>query len=306
MTAIEPPAPRADEGDLELIAGAEPVARSQWQLFRRRFFRHKLAMVGLAVLVLMFVACFGAAWIAPYPKNQQDLLVGPVGPSAEHWFGTDELGRDNLTELLYAGQVTLLISLSVAVLSTLLGTVLGALAGFYGRATDQVLMRVTDLFLVVPSIGVLAIGLKAFGQSPPTIVLVLAALGWMTIARVVRGQVLSLKEKEFVEAARAAGAGGPRIIGRHIVPNLVGSIVVNATVAVAFAVVSESTLSFLGFGVRRPDTSWGVMLADARSTPGTDKAHLLYFPALALVLVVLAVNFLGDGLRDAFDPQSKK
>jgi peptide/nickel transport system permease protein len=309
MTAVDPPpfaASDPDEGDRELLVGAEPVARSQWQLFRRRFFRHKPAMIGLGVLVILYVGCFGASWIAPYPKNQQDLLLGPVGPSAEHWFGTDELGRDNLTELLYAGQVTLLISLSVAVLSTVLGVALGAVAGFYGRATDQLLMRVTDLFLVVPSIVILAIALQAFGQEPPYIVLVLSSIGWMVIGRVVRSQVLSLREKEFVEAARASGASGPRIIVRHIVPNLVGSIVVNVTVGVALAVVAESTLSFLGFGVRRPDTSWGVMLADARSTPGTDKAHLLYFPALALILVVLAVNFLGDGLRDASDPQSKK
>jgi len=306
MTAMDPTAAPADEGDRELLVGAEPVARSQWQLFRRRFFRHKPAMLGLAVLVLLYVVCFGASWIAPYPKNQQDLLLGPVGPSAEHWFGTDELGRDNLTELLYAGQVTLLISLAVAVLSTVLGVLLGAFAGFYGKATDQVLMRITDLFLVVPGIGILAIGLKALGQDPPVIVFVLSGLGWMLIARVVRGQVLSMREKEFVEAARAAGASGFRIVMRHIIPNLVGSIVVNVTVGVAAAVVGESTLSFLGFGVRRPDTSWGVMLADARSTPGTDKAHLLYFPALALILVVLAVNFLGDGLRDGFDPQSKK
>ncbi len=306
MTVTDPTAEVPDEGDRELLVGAAPVARSQWQLFRRRFFRHKPAMVGLTLLVAMYVLCFGASWIAPYPKNQQDLLLGPVGPSAEHWFGTDELGRDNLTELLYAGQITLLISLAVAVLSTVLGVALGSLAGYYGKATDQALMRLTDLFLVVPSIVILAIALQAFGQEPLVIVLVLSGLGWMVIARVVRGQVLALKEKEFIEAARAAGASGPRIIVRHIVPNLVGSIVVNVTIGVAGAVIIESTLSYLGFGVRRPDTSWGVMLADARSTPGTDKAHLLYFPALALILVVLAVNFLGDGLRDGFDPQSKK
>jgi peptide/nickel transport system permease protein len=265
-----------------------------------------MAVVSLVVLVGLAVACFGASWIAPYDKNQQDLLLGPVPPSARHWLGTDELGRDQLTEILFAGQISLKIGFAVALIATLAGTAAGALAGYLGRWVDQVLGRLTDLFLVVPSIAILAIAIKKFGNSSVTIVLVLAGLGWMYIARVVRGLVLSIKEKEFIEAARASGASAARIIVRHILPNAIGPILVNATLSIAAAIVTESTLSFLGFGVQPPTTSWGRMLSDTRGTVGTAKAYLIYFPGLALLITVLAVNFIGDGLRDAFDPESRR
>lgn len=292
--------------ELELLGAPEPAPRTQWSLFSRRFLRHRMAVVSVVVLILLFVACFGARWVAPYPKNRQDLLLGATPPSGRHWLGTDELGRDQLTEILFAGQISLKIGIAVALLATVVGTVLGALAGFFGKISEQVLMRITDLFLVVPAIAILAIAIKKLGDDTLTIVLVLAGLGWMYIARVVRGQVLSIKEKEFVDAARVSGASSARIIGRHILPNVVGPVLVNATLAIAAAIVTESTLSFLGFGVQPPTTSWGRMVSDARGTVGTDKAHLIYFPGLFLLLTVLAVNFIGDGLRDAFDPQSRR
>jgi peptide/nickel transport system permease protein len=158
----------------------------------------------------------------------------------------------------------------------------------------------------VPAIAILAIAIKKFGNSSNTIIVILAGLGWMYIARVVRSQVLSIKEKEFIEAARASGASHMRIVARHMLPNTVGPILVNATLAIAAAIITESTLSFLGFGVQPPATSWGRMLSDSHGYVGTPKAYLIYFPGLALLLVVLAVNFIGDGLRDAFDPQSKR
>jgi len=281
----------------------EPQPRSQWQLFRRRFFKHRAALIGGVLLILLFVACFGAKYIAPYPKNHQDLLLGPTPPSKEHWMGTDELGRDQLTEILYAGQISLKIGLAVALISTAIGATLGAIAGYFGRWVDQILMRVTDMFLVIPAIAILAIALKKFGQTDTIIIMVLAALGWTYIARVVRGQVLSIKEKEFVEAARAAGASSTRVISRHVIPNCIGPIVVNTTLAIAAAIVTESTLSFLGFGLQKPATSWGNMLSDAEGYFGHN-THLLYFPGLMILITVLCVNFLGDGLRDAFDPQT--
>jgi len=241
----------------------ETAVRSQWRLFWRRFFRHRMAVISSIVLLLIVFACFSASWLAPYPKNHQNLTLGAVGPSAQHWFGTDDLGRDQLTEMMYAGQISLKIGLAVAVISTLIGTVLGALAGYFSDWTDQVLMRTTDLFLVVPSIAILAIAIKRFGNSANTIIIILAALGWMYIARVVRSQILSIKEKEFVEAARASGASNRRIITRHLIPNTIGPILVNATLAIAAAIITESTLSFLGFGVQPPTTSWGRMLSDA-------------------------------------------
>ncbi len=302
--AAEPMAPVAGpEG-----GGLDTPARSQWQLFLRRFLRHRLAVASLLVLVFLIVVCFGAKHFAFYPRNDQhvtDLTVSlNQSPNAAHWFGTDQLGRDLLTELMYAGQISLRIGLAVAFFSTIVGTIIGAAAGYFGRVTEQLLMRLTDLFLVVPAIAVLAVALKYFGQSPAAIIFVLAALGWMYIARIVRGQVLSLKEKEFVEAARAAGASSWRIIFRHILPNCIGPILVNATLAIAAAIVTESTLSFLGFGIQPPDESWGHMLANAEGNYNTH-THLIYFPGLMILLTVLCVNFVGDGLRDAFDPQAK-
>ncbi len=279
-----------------------PSRRSPWSAVRRRFLRHRLALASVAVLVVLCVVCFGAPLVAPFDPNHQNLALGAVGPSWRHWFGTDELGRDELTRLLYAGRISLEIGFAVAALSTVVGVAVGAVSGYVGRATDQLLMRLTDLFLILPALAVLALALARFGHSSATIIWVLAALFWMYTARVVRAQVLVIKEQEFVEAARASGASRRWIVWRHILPNCVGVIVVNATLAVAAAIIAESSLSFLGFGVQLPATSWGRMVADAEGYVGTSHAYLLYFPGLAILLTVLAVNFLGDGLRDAFDP----
>jgi peptide/nickel transport system permease protein len=300
----------SDESDRELLQGTEAVARTQWQLFRRRFFRHKLAILGLLLLLALLVFCFGAKWFAPY-KNAPNLAIDAKGPSAKHWFGVDLAGKDVLTTIMYAGQISLKIGLLTAIFSTVVGTITGALAGFFGGIIDQMLMRLTDMFLLLPSLVVLAIALKKFVETSwgrhhqdLGISAVLAGLGWMGIARIVRGQVLSIREKEYVEAARAIGASPARIIFRHILPNLLGVIMVNASLAVAGAIIAESTLSFLGFGVQLPQTSWGKMLSDGKESIET-RAYLIYFPGLFIILVTLAVNFVGDGLRDAFDPQAK-
>lgn len=287
-------------------SAVEHAASTQWSAFWRRFVRHRMAVISVFVLALLLAGCFGAHWLAPYDQNEQNLVLGPVGPSLRHWFGTDELGRDQLTEIMFAGRVSLKIGLVAAFIATVVGTVLGALAGFFGRLPDQLLMRLTDLFLVVPAIAVLGIAIVKFGNDSATIVLGLAGLSWMYVARVVRGEVLSIKEREFVDAARAAGASSLRIIARHILPNVAGMILVNATLGVASAIVTESTLSFLGFGVQPPSTSWGRMLSDARGAVGTPKAYLIYFPGLSLLLTVLSVNFIADGVRIAFDPQYKR
>jgi peptide/nickel transport system permease protein len=294
--------------DLELAVGAEAVPRTQWQLFWRRFFRHKLAVGSLTVLAALCFCCFGARFVAPYSIKSIDIsLIGQAhGPSWKHWMGTDELGHDQLSVLLYAGQISLRIGLAVAVFSTAVGVLVGAAAGYFGSIIDRCLSALTDLFLVVPQLALLAVALTYFGRNPTTIILVLALLGWTYIARVVRGQVLALKEKEFVEAARASGASSWRIIIRHILPNLVGAIMVNLTLSVAVAIVAESTLSFLGFGINPPANSWGLMLSNNETAVNDfGKMHLLLFPGLFLLVTVICVNFLGDGLRDAFDPQAK-
>lgn len=300
-------APLAVElGLTDLDVHADPVALTQWQLFFRRFKRHKFAIFSLGVLVVLTVLCFGADIWAPAEQDAgPDLFNRNKPPSADNWFGTDEGGRDILTDVLYGGQLSIRIGVSVALVSTFLGTTTGAIAGLYGKWIDQLLMRATDLFLLLPAIAVLAVALERYGQSPNTVVFVLAGLFWMQIARVVRGLTMSLKEKEFVEGARAAGAGGPRIILRHILPNCIGPIMVNLTLQIAVAIIAESTLSFLGFGIERPDVSWGNMLAENKDNYD-DSIHTLLFPGFAILLTVLCVNAFGDGLRDAFDPHSQK
>jgi peptide/nickel transport system permease protein len=300
-------APDASEAEVALAEGladsAEPEPLTQWALVRRRFRKHKLAIASLVVLVLLFVGCFGIEWFSPFTPGVQDLSVGTdkLPPSLTHYFGTDTLGRDYFTEVMYAGQTSLRIGLTVALISTLVGTVIGALAGYYGGWLDQILMRLTDMFLIIPALAVLAIAREKFGSSATMISLVLAGLFWMWIARVVRGQTLALKEKEFIEAARAIGGTGPRIIARHVLPNCLGAIVVNTTLQIAVAIITESTLSFLGFGV---EASWGNLLNTAKGNYDND-THLLYFPGLAILLTVLCVNALGDGMRDALDPHAK-
>ncbi len=298
----------AETTDASDLAGLEfaPEPITQWKLFRRRFFRHRGAMIALVVLILLVIWCFSVSWLSPFDPYRQDLLGDPVGPGSVHWLGTDELGRDQLTRILVAGQLSLKIAFSIAILSVAFGTLVGAVAGFFGSTADQLLMRFTDVFLVVPELAILAVALQRFGSTGIVIILVLSFLFWMGIARVVRGQVLAIREKEYVEAARAAGASPGRIIVRHILPNIIGPIMVNTTLAVTAAIITESTLSFLGFGVQPPQTSWGRMLATAEGYVGTDKSYLIYGPGLAILITVLCVNFIGDGLRDAFDPQSEK
>lgn len=291
-------------GSEELLAEQDPQKAPTRQLLKG-FLRHRLGVVSLVVLVLLLIACFGAGWIAPYPQGQQDLLTGPTAPSSAHWLGTDELGRDYLSEILFAGQISLAIGLAVALLATVVGTALGAIAGYVGGWIGELIMRITDLFLIVPAIALLAVILQGLGPSPTTIVLALTALGWTYIARVVRSQVLSLREKDFIDAARGIGASGLRIVVSHLLPNLAGVIVVAMSLAVASSIIAESTLSFLGFGVQPPQTSWGSMLSQAAGYVGTPQVYLLYFPGLFILVTVLCVNFIGDGLRDALDPQGK-
>jgi peptide/nickel transport system permease protein len=290
-------------------AVAEAPARSQWTLIRRRFLRHKLAVAaGLLLLVMALLAIF-ANQVSPFELNPP--LTGEVlsgarkGPSSEHWLGTDELGRDQLTRILHAGRVSIFVGLAVALSAMVLGTAMGALAGYFGGWIDQLLMRLTDLVLILPALAVLLIASKALGFNIRATIVVLAGLFWMPVARVVRSLFLSLKETEFAEAAVASGAKGPWIILRHLLPLAVGPILVDTTLNVGNAILTESTLSFLGFGIQPPQVSWGNMLAQSTSAVGTANAYLIYFPGLAILLTVLCVNFLGDGLRDALDPTSR-
>ena len=288
----------------QAVPVGETVARSQWTLIRRRFLRHRLAVVALAVLFLLYLSAVFAKELSPFdlnPKLTASVLAeARHGPSFKHLLGTDELGRDQLTRILYAGRISLFVGLSVALVSTLFGTLVGALAGYFGGWLDNLLMRITDLVLVIPALAILLIAgqkVKTSGGSSPEIVLVLAVLFWMPIARVVRGVFYSLKEKEFIEAARATGASNRRIIFRHMLPNTIGPIMVNATLVVGLAIITESTLSFLGFGIQPPTPDWGADISGAAQYLGAGYWWETLFPALAIASLVIAINLIADSIE---------
>ncbi|MEQ1771339.1 MAG: ABC transporter permease [Devosia sp.] len=270
----------------------------------RRFLRHKLAVLGLILLAFEGLIVIFGPYLTPYTFDGQDFnLIGSPGPmTGEHWFGTDELGRDATTRLIYGGRVSLVVGLAGAVISTLLGTLIGALAGFYRGWVDTILMRFTDIMLSIPTLPLVLLLSGLFRPSPPLLVGIVGALIWMGTARLVRSQFLALREREFVEAARALGASGPRLILRHILPNAVGPITVAATLAVGSAILLESALSFLGFGIQPPVPTWGNLLNAASPWLG-QAPWLAVAPGLAILITVLSVNFVGDGLRDAMEPR---
>ena len=286
------------------VAEVATATLTQRQLAWRRFRRHKLAMVSAVVLLIIGLSALLAPLLTSYTFSQQDLTSTIQGPSWKHLFGTDTLGRDQFTRVLYGGRVSLAVGIAVAASATLIGTVVGSIAGFYGGKIDNLLMRVTDLFLSIPFLVILIMGSLLLGGSILDIVIVLAAFFWMADARIVRGIYLSLKEKEFVEAARASGASNRRIIFNEMLPNAMGPIIVSTTLSVAAAILTESVLSFLGFGIQPPTPTWGNLL-DAAKDLAVVAPWLIIFPGLAILLTVLCVNFLGDGLRDALDPQQQ-
>lgn len=272
----------------------------------RRWWRDQpLAAAGLVVLVGFAVAAVLAPWLAPADPAQISLGHRLLGPGPGHWFGTDELGRDILSRIVYGARVSLTVAVSVVGLSLAVGLVAGAVAGFYGGWMDTVLnVYLTNAFLALPGI-LLAIAFVAFvGPGLGNVVLALAISGWVNYARLVRAQVMAVREREFVEAARALGASDLRILCRHILPNIVQPVIVQGAIGMAGAVLAEATLSFLGLGVPAPTPSWGAMLNDARSHL-FDAPHLLVFPAAAVMLMVLGFNFVGDALRDRMDPRTR-
>jgi peptide/nickel transport system permease protein len=281
----------------EAAAALRSPAAEAW----RRLRRHRAAMISLVVFVAIGGACLAAPLIAPYPFDAIHLDSIRQAPSLRHLMGTDDLGRDVFARVLYGGRISILVGLLSAFVATVLGTMVGALAGYYGGRIDSLLMRSTDVAYALPALPLLII-LASFTQADAaSIALIIGVLSWMGTARVVRGEVLSLRTTAFVEAARALGASNRRIIGRHLLPNVVGPIVVGATLAVGNAIIAESSLSFLGLGIQPPLPTWGNLLQDASASMATSP-WLTIFPGLAILLVVLAVNFLGDGLQDALDP----
>lgn len=266
--------------------------------------RHRLAMASLGVVGVMAAACAAAPVLAAYEFDAIDLAAIRQAPSLEHWMGTDDLGRDLFTRILFGGRISILIGLLSAVIGTGLGSLVGAAAGYFGGRTDNALMRVTDVAYSIPTLPLLIVLASYTQAAAGSMALIIGLLSWMATARVVRGEVLSIKQMAYVEAARSLGATHGRILFGHVLPNTVGPIVVSGTLAVGNAVIVESSLSFLGLGVQPPTPTWGNMLMDAQATMAT-QPWLAIFPGAAILLMVLAVNFIGDGLQDALDPTGR-
>jgi peptide/nickel transport system permease protein len=279
--------------------------RTPFYEFWRRFRRHKLALASVVILLLIAIITLAAPLLAPYPFDEQDfnLLGMPNAPDGVHWLGTDHLGRDNFTRLLYGGRVSVQVGFAAALVATAIGTLIGAVSGFFRGWTDSVLMRATDVVLSIPPLPLILLLSGLMRPSIPALVIIIGALNWMSTARLVRGQFLSLREREYVEAARALGVSDLRLIWRHMLPNAAGPLIVAATLAIGHAILVESALSFLGFGVQPPTPTWGNLLNFARQW--LDSAPWLAIPPGIMIFVtMLCVNFLGDGMRDAFDTRN--
>ncbi len=289
------------------VRAARPIRRfgdSQWAIAARHFRKNRLAMAGLIVMLLLYVVALLAPLIAPFdPTAQGDIVLTRYRPpSLENPMGTDKFGRDILSRVLYGARISLTIGFIAVGLSVTLGTTVGALAGYFGKWVDAVLMRFTDMMLSFPRLILLIVIIALFEPSIWLVVIVLGLTGWMSVARIVRGEVLSLREREFVQAARVLGMNDARIIGRHIIPNILAPVIVYTTLGIGNTILVEAALSFLGLGVQPPTPSWGNMISDGRDSLIT-AWWIATFPGLAIVATVTAFNLLGDGLRDAMDPR---
>jgi peptide/nickel transport system permease protein len=306
MTLVEPGTPTSVTGVPEVAAAPEEIGEARplradvW----RRFKRNRLAMVGLGFLIFLGLVAIFAPLIAPYSITERASGQFRQPPSADHWFGTDAIGRDMFSRIVYGARVSLRIGFAATAISVIIGLLCGALAGFFGGVTDTVITRVIDVFLAIPYI-VLAVAIASvFGRSENAIIIVLGVTGWLAIARIVRASFLSLRRLEYVEAAMALGFSRSRIMFRHILPNALQPIIVIGTITVGYVILAEAALSFLGVGPQEPTPAWGLMVAAGKGSL-TNAPHLLFFPAGAIVLTVLAFVFVGDGLRDALDPKLK-
>lgn len=272
----------------------------------RRFFKHKLAVAGLIIFGIIILMAIFAPLIAPYdPAKVADSFEAP--PSAAHWLGTDEVGRDVLSRLIYGARVSIIVGLGAVAIYVVIGTVLGLVAGYLGKWADNIIMRITDVFMSFPYLMVILVLVSVLGPNLLNITFVLGVLGWPAVARLVRGQVLSVKEMDYVKAGVALGYSTPKILFQHILPNAMAPILVNATFGVASAIIMEASLSFLGMGVRPPAASWGNMLTQAESLTVLSSQPWLWLPpGMMILLAVLSINFIGDGLRDAVESQNSR
>ncbi|MDR0267870.1 ABC transporter permease [Paenibacillus sp.] len=298
MQQTEPQVPENTLPPLERTPGPW---RTVWSKFRRNGF----AMTGLIVLLVFVVIAILAPVIAPYKPDKIDFLLANLSPGTDnHLFGTDEMGRDIFSRLVYSSRISLFIGFSVAMMTVIIGSVIGAVSGYFGGWVDTVFMRLVDVMTSIPTLFLNILVMAIFGTQIKYMIMILAFTMWTGVARLVRGTFLQLREMQYVEAARATGVSNWGIIFRHLMRNASFPIIVNATLMVGGAILSESALSYLGLGIQAPATSWGLMLSNSQEFMLTNPMQAVY-PGLCILIVVLAVNFIGDGLRDALDPRQK-
>jgi oligopeptide transport system permease protein len=289
-----------------LGAAAEVKGRSLWQDARRRLFRNKAAVVSMVLLALIATMAALAPWLSPHPYDAVywERIAAPPDFANAHWFGTDGNGRDLFVRTLYGARVSLMVGILATAVSLLIGVTWGAIAGYFGGHLDNLMMRFVDIMYSLPFMFFVILLMVVFGRNIFLIFIAIGAVEWLTMARIVRGQTLSVKGKEFIEAARAAGVANRKIIRRHIIPNLLGPVIVYVTLTVPQVILIESFLSFLGLGVQEPLTSWGVLIEDGAANMETSPWMLIY-PATFLAVTLFCFNFIGDGLRDALDPKDR-
>jgi peptide/nickel transport system permease protein len=311
----------ANIATLESEALITVTEESPWRIIWKRFRKHKLALAGVVTIVAIALACFLAPWIAPYDpvrdlsRDANGQILRNAPPSGEHWMGTDSIGRDIFSRLLYAGRISLSIALIVTFFATIIGVLVGAFSGYYGGTVDDIIQRFVEFLITIPLLplllafsallrGIAFSNLPQEWSSAVVITIILIAFEWLTASILIRGMVLSLRNQEFTEAARAQGMSNFGIIVRHMIPNSLAPIIVSATLLLGGVIILESALSFLGFGVQPPVPTWGNMLNEYQNDMWTQPAKV-FFPGLAIFICVLAFNYIGDGLRDAMDPRLK-
>lgn len=291
----------------EQSSATQSTVIGPWKIMWKRLRRNKLAMLGLIVIIIMSLAAIFAPFLTPYGRDQVNLINSNAKPDSTHLLGTDSLGRDVLTRLLYGARISLTVGFVSTGLRIIIGVLLGGIAGYYGKTVDSVIMRIADVFACLPFLPIAITIVAMLKPSIYNMMLVLAFLGWPGIARIVRAEILSLREREFMEAATALGISDFRKIVGHLLPNTMASVIVSATIGIAGAILTESALSFLGLGVAPPTPSWGNMLTDAQNQYVLRNRWWLWIPpGLAIFITVMSLNLLGDGLRDALDPRLKQ
>lgn len=279
--------------------------RSLWEDAFSRLLKNRMAVVGLLYLIFQTLVAIFAPWIARFNFEETDLILGAIPPDGVHFFGTDDLGRDMFTRVIYGSRISLMVGILATAVSVLIGVLYGAISGYVGGRTDNVMMRILEILYSLPFIFFVIILMVLFGRNIYLLFIALGLIEWLTMARIVRGQVVSLKKMEYIDAARSMGVSHFQIIIRHLIPNVLGTVIVYITLTVPGVILEEAFLSFLGLGVQEPMSSWGTLISDGVSAMQT-YPWMLIFPCVTLMLTLLALNFLGDGLRDALDPRASK